>query len=173
MGCMIPAEIVFITMPASTDFTGPIIGIVGVLIGSAIGFLGLRWQHKAQREYDIRKIAANLLAAGEELRDDYNDKKSSGLRTSDMDKVLGTADAKLNEMYRHHRHLELVAEPKVAVAAETYLEASAMYQTYTRSLYGTGQKPSDDTAVKTYERWNEAKEDLLVLLNKKRVKVDK
>jgi hypothetical protein len=46
---MIPAEIVFITMPASTDFTGPIIGIVGVLIGSAIGFLGIRWQHKAQR----------------------------------------------------------------------------------------------------------------------------
>jgi hypothetical protein len=41
-------------------------------------------------------------------------------------------------MYRHHRHLELVAESKVADAAETYLEASAIYQTYTRSLYGNG-----------------------------------
>lgn len=165
------AEIVFITMPSSTDFTGPIIGILGVLIGSAFGIYGLRWQHQAQREYDIRKIAANLLAAGEEIRDDYMDMKDrEAVRTTDMERVLGAADAGLNEMYRHHRHLELVAEPKVADAAETYLEASAVYHKYTRSLYGDGAKPSDETAAKSYAAWNEAKAGLVALLNKKRVK---
>lgn len=167
------AEIVFITMPASTDFSGPIIGIAGVLIGSAIGFLGLWWQHNAQRAYDIRKIAANLLAAGEELRDDYVDTKRSARRITEMDRILRAADAKLNEMFRHHRHLELVAKPDVADAAKTYLGASAVYHKYTRSLYGDGKKPSDDTAAKSDDSWNEAQAELIALLNKDRVKDDK
>lgn len=169
---MIPAEIVFITMPAPTDFTGPIIGIAGVLIGSAIGFLGLWWQHHAQRAYDIRKITANLIAAGEELRDDYLGRNNSA-STSEMNRILGAADAKLNEMYRHQRHLELVSKPNIANAAETYLEASGVYHTYTRSLYGASPKPSDEALSNSYVRWNEAKVALIALLNKDRAEEGK
>lgn len=167
MACMTPFEIVFVTMPATTDFTGPIIGIVGVLIGSAIGFSGLWWQHNAQRRYDIRKIAANLLAAGEELRDDYGDAKNNGRRLAQMDKILAAADTKLNEMYRHQRHLELVAKPNVADAAETYLAASGVYHKYTRSLFGDGSQPSDAAVDESYGSWNQASATLKGLLNKK------
>jgi hypothetical protein len=167
---MIPAEIVFITMPATTDFTGPIIGIGGVLLGSLAAFLGIRYQLRQQRLYDIRRLAANLIAAGEELRDAYLAKKDARIDVPTMPAWLALMDAKSDEMFRLLRHLELLSSTNASDAAEAYVAASSPYGKYAHSLYGEGHKPNAELIASTYTDWNEARDAFTTILQSKRGK---
>lgn len=71
---MLPAESVeclqacTVTLDPGSDLLGPSVGIVGVLVGGFIGFLGLRWQHRQSHRQFVLKEIARMTSA---LRDGY------------------------------------------------------------------------------------------------------
>jgi hypothetical protein len=71
---MLPAESVeclqacTVTLDPGSDLLGPSVGIVGVLVGGFIGFLGLRWQHRQSHPQFVLKEIARMTSA---LRDGY------------------------------------------------------------------------------------------------------
>lgn len=162
-----PAELVFVTMTSTPDLTGPFIGIGGVVLGSLAAFLSLRHQLRQQRLYDLMKLCANLIAAGEELRDDYLAKKDTRIDVLTMPAWLSLMEAKKDEMLRIQRHAELLAKEKLADAAEDYVGATVPYLNYSHALYGSGRTPDDNLLAKTYESWEEARQAFLDVLKSK------
>ena len=161
---MIPSELIFISMPATTDFTGPLIGIGGVLIGSAIGFFGLRWQQSTQRGYDIRKLGAELIAAGEKICHGYLSKSRGGVDSDDR-LFIDRANANHDEMVRLQRHLELIAPGNVFVAVEDFVLNSSQFHLYAYSHYGLDAHPSSDAVDMAFRLWQEARKKLITTLS--------
>lgn len=154
------AETVTVVMENPTDWTGPAVGILGVVLGALMGLQGLRWQHDAQRAYDVRKLCAAFIHDGEIIRDSYLT-NADGLLVSDVAPLLRSLRAKSDEMTRTQRQLELIAHRKVDVAAHRYWLASDHYVDVADHHFKLRAKPNREGLTDANLTWITARDCLI------------
>lgn len=151
-------ELTTIIVHSPTDFTGPLIGIGGVLIGSFLGFWGLRWQHTAQKQYDLRKLAAELLARGEELKEAYVEKRNGGVEVRPFVAMLGD---RASRMMLIQRHLELMAPRHIHEMGDSYCTASKRYAELGFQHHGLNKRPDEKVMEAADAEWSAARENFI------------
>lgn len=157
------SEAVTVVLENPTDWTGPVVGILGVVLGALMGLAGIRWQHDAQRAYDVRKLCAAFIHDGEQIRDTVRENLGS-FRMPDVDTFLHLLRTKSGEMTRMQRQLELVAGRKVDVAAQRYWEASEAFLNITEHYFNRGAQPPDELMSEANATWTEARDELVAEL---------
>jgi len=161
------AETVTVVLQTPTDFTGPLIGILGVLIGSAFAFISLRWQHKAQQNYDVRKKCADLISIGDTIAVGYLE-RFSGFFEFDEAAILSANEGRVEEMRRILQHLQLIATPKLQVRAQEYVNAADNFAAVTLLESKTKRKGRQESLTRMQKQWWSAREHLVNALRPKR-----
>lgn len=97
-----------------------LVGLVGALIGAGIGFIGVVWQHRAERWSRIREKGADLIFLGEQVKNNYRVTRipnslarNTGFTSPDPSKWIDQMQAIL-------RYLELAAPRRIFVFATYY-----------------------------------------------------
>lgn len=156
----IAAETVTVVLENPTDWAGPAVGIIGVVLGSLMGLAGIRWQHDAQRAYDVRKLCAVFIHDGEFIRDGYLG-SANVMLVSEVAPFLRGLRAKSDEMIRTQRHLELIADPRVDVTANRYWLACDHYVDVAEHHYKLRAKPTREALVEANSNWRESRDALI------------
>lgn len=141
-----------------------LVGLAGALLGAVVGFVGLVWQHRAQRSYDVRKMAADFIALGETMRDSYLE-RSHSLTVQENMVFLEDLGRLSDQMVRIQRLLELVARPREEIAAHEYWMACVAYQEISENRYIRNQVPTSEQLDDASRTWNAARNGLIVTLN--------
>lgn len=115
---MTSADTITVIAQSAPDVTGPLVGIVGVALGSLLGLAGLRWQQKANVMHDIRKNVAELLVNGQTIWLAF-DSVANPARGENTHEVADTAKA-ARRMRELVAYIELVAEVKTFRACEYF-----------------------------------------------------
>lgn len=153
-------ETVTVVVESAPDWTGPTVGIIGVVLGSVMGLAGIRWQHDAQRAYDVRKLCAVFIHDGEAIHDGYLS-KANGMLASEVRPFLQGLRDKSDEMTRTQRHLELIANPTIDIAANRYWLACDHYVDIAEKHYERLTKPQRDLLVEANENWIQSRDALI------------
>lgn len=160
----ITAETLTVVVQATPDWTGPVVGILGVVLGSLMGLSGIRWQHDAQKAYDVRKQCADLISTGENVRNSYLENRN-GMVVSEIPAYLEGLAAKIDQMDRIRRHLELIASKKTEERGKAYSEATEKYHEMALLHYKFKNKPTNDDLRYASAGWSAARSKLIAELN--------
>lgn len=153
-------ETITVLVQGSTDWTGPVVGIVGVVLGALMGLAGIRWQHDAQRAFDVRKLCAAFIHDGEFIRDGYLD-NPDGILVTEIPLFLQRLRAKSDDMTRAQRHLELIADMRIDIAANRYWLACDHYVDIAEDHYKRRHKPGRDVLIGANTNWRESRDALI------------
>lgn len=156
----ISSETVTVVVGNAPDLTGAAFGFLGVVVGSLLGLAGVRWQHDAQRSYDVRKLCATFIHDGEAIHDAYL-QNSDGMLAAEVPAFLRGLRVKSDEMTRTQRHLELIAETRVDVAAHRYWLASDHYVDIAEHHYKLRAKPTREALAEAQRSWRESRDALI------------
>lgn len=104
------------------DFGVPLFGFLSTLIGAALGFFGLRWQNRAQKQHEIRSKGADLIFLGDQHRSMIKRPGHMIARPITLREapVPSLSEVRLDQMHAIVRYLELVASPKTYVLASKF-----------------------------------------------------
>lgn len=160
MTVIVAAETVSVVVENATDWTGPVVGILGVVLGALMGLAGIRWQHDAQRAYDVRKLCATFIHDGEFIRDGYLN-NPDGVLVSEVGSLLQGLRTKSDNMVRTQRHLELIADVRIDIAANRYWLACDHYVEIAEQHYKRRIKPNRDVLIEANTNWRESRDSLI------------
>lgn len=159
----ITAEVITVVVESPPDWTGPIVGILGVVLGALMGLAGIRWQHDAHRAYDIRKQCAELIAIGENLRNSYLQNRN-GMVVTAVPGFLDNLAGKADQMDRILRQLELIAPGKTEKLAKAYSRTADHYQELGLRHYKFKNKPDLNELAAASTAWVTARSELVAAL---------
>lgn len=136
-----------------SDVITALIGFFGVLVGAAVGFFGLRWQHRAELMQQIRAKGADLIFLGDQYREECAiPQLHVSLRSPSAPPLPpGPQQLRLDQMLANVRYLELVADDR------TFALALA-YKTATENLDGIGFAMVGEQKIQ--ERYEMARHEL-------------
>lgn len=153
-----------VTLANNSDALGSLVGILGVLIGGAIGFAGVYWQHAAQRDQEVKKLCAQLLTKGDGIY--YAWMASDGsMQKKETVAFLAEIRSSLDLMELAKRQLELTTSGKLPIlATEYYLECISIVNIASRECKKE-RIPAHEDKTKVIDRWCHAQIDFVRFLN--------
>lgn len=134
-------------------------------MGSIIGFFAIRWQVRSQQKQEVLRLTANLITAGEEMREIYVYRRKGGMQPPRPEDYMAVINAKVDELYRIFRHLELVTKRPVAKRAKKFLNASRDFHSHAEKHFGSGTAPTETAVAASVQKWEFTKDALVMGVN--------
>lgn len=108
------------------DLAVPLVGFLSTLVGAAVGLFGLRWQHRAQKQHEIRSKGADLIFLGDQHRAALKRPAQMLSRPITLREAPppSPGQVRLDQMRAIVRYLELVASQKTYALASEYRSAT-------------------------------------------------
>ncbi|WP_445154141.1 hypothetical protein ACTWLI_12500 [Arthrobacter sp. Hor0625] len=153
---------------SAPDWTGPIVGIIGVVLGSLMGLAGIRWQHDAQRAYDVRKLCAEFIAVVDEIRLMFWSTTENDLSPLALDDVLLKMNQATGQINLIRRHLELVAPVQTERLAAAYGLSGDLFIVLFENRFLKTQAVEGAAEAEVEGRWLGSRQALIEHLNPNR-----
>lgn len=146
------------------DWGIALVGLGGALVGALVGFFAVIWQHGAQKAYELRQRAAELITLGEEITDEFDSKNASGILTADIPEFNLLLEEKERAMTLILRMLELTAPQRSYRAASTYGSNTFEFVSLGRRRFTSGNKPTPSQIQDARLEWQVSRDALIAHL---------